>query len=687
MKNLYNIKLFMLGCLVVCLGFLTSCDDDDETTPNTGQVELLSFGPTGVQHGEEIRFIGRNLSKVEAIELAGVTVAKASFLEHTSELIRLIVPQEAMEGRVTLKLAGGEQVLSKTMLSFEVPITITAVTPEAKPGTNITITGTKLNWIEGVVFESDTVKEFVSQTASELVLPVPITAKTGKLVLIGGGTEPSFVETEQDLIVTLPAVTAIAPATVFAGENLTITGTNLDLVKEIKFTGVGAANVTSFVSQSETGIVVKVPANASKGTIKLVAHSDEEVTTTQEVVLHLPAVTALTPAAVKHGENLTITGTNLNLVKEVKFAGVGAANVTSFVSKTATQLVLKVPDNASKGALKLVANTGVEVATTLELTIVLPAITSVSPSPVDPGQNLIINGTDLDLVKSIEFKGGAKATTFISKTPTRIEVQVPMTAQRGAITLLTVKDYVVETQAQVTIVLPVITAVTPEPVIAGNYLTLSGTELHLVKLVVFTGGATVSTFVAQNATQIVLTVPAAAQTGVLKLITHSNFEVTSDQQAQIGTAAPNIAYYIFNDELRSAENDAWQKWGGWGTTNQDLENTEQVSRGTKSIKVEYNDAYGALQLHPTNPQALAGYTHLVLYVYGGSGNNRMAIQLKTTAGGFSAEPTFTLKEGEWQKVEIEIKAFGDISGGIAEFMVKNYGTNPNTVYIDDVGLR
>ncbi|TXK52621.1 hypothetical protein FVR03_00765 [Pontibacter qinzhouensis] len=687
MKKFYNVKLIILACLVICLGFLTACDDDDETMPNTGQVELLSFGPTGVQHGEEIRFIGRNLTKVDAIEMAGVTVAKASFLEQTPELIRLVVPQEAMAGLVTLKLSGGEEVVSKTVLSFEVPITITAVTPEAKPGTNITITGTKLNWVEGVVFESDTVAEFVSQSATELVLRVPLTAKTGKLVLVGGGTKPTFVETEEELVITLPAVTAVAPATLHNGENLTITGTNLDLVKQVNFTGAGNVSVTSFASQTETEIVLKVPENAAKGVLTLVALSDEEVTITQEVVLHLPAVASLAPTAIKHGENLTLTGTNLNLVKEIKFTGVGAANVSSFVSKTATQLVVKVPDNASKGKLTLVANSGVEVQTTQELTIVLPAITSVSPSPVDPGQNLTINGSNLDLVKSITFQGGTVVSTFVSQSANSIVVKVPMNAKRGALTITTVKNYVIETDAQVTIVLPVITNVAPEPVIAGNYLTISGTELNLVKSVVFTGGATVSTFVAQNATQIVLTVPAAAKTGVLKLITHSNFEVTTDKQAQIGTEAPNISYYIYNDALRSEKDDEWQKWGGWGTTSQDLESTERVSRGTKAIKVVYNDAYGALQLHPNNPKALAGYTHLVLYVYGGSGDNRMAIQLKTTSGAYSAEPSFTLKQGEWQKVEIALSEFGDISAGISEFMVKNYGTNPNTVFIDDMGLR
>ncbi|GAB3831048.1 hypothetical protein GCM10028895_47940 [Pontibacter rugosus] len=68
MKNFYNHRLLLLFCLILSLGFITSCEDDDEETgPNSGQVELLSFGPTGVQHGEELRFVGHNLNQVEAI--------------------------------------------------------------------------------------------------------------------------------------------------------------------------------------------------------------------------------------------------------------------------------------------------------------------------------------------------------------------------------------------------------------------------------------------------------------------------------------------------------------------------------------------------------------------------------------------------------------------------------------------
>ncbi|RDV16157.1 hypothetical protein DXT99_05670 [Pontibacter diazotrophicus] len=689
MKNFYNTRLLLLICLVLSIGFITSCDDDDDVDPTSGQVQLLSFGPTGVQHGDEIRFFGRNLNRVEAIEMAGATVTRADFIEQTTELIRLMVPDEAMEGLVTLRLDNGEEVVSKTILSFNVPITITSVTEEARPGANITITGTRLDWVEGVVFDRDTVDEFVSQTASELVLQVPMTASTGTLFLLGGGTEPMSIETENELVVTLPQVTALPTTPFNTGSNLTITGTNLDLVKAIMFTGVGEAVVTEFVSQTPTQIVAQIPANAATGPLTLVALSDVEVETTQEITVVLPAVTALSPSAVRHGQNLTITGTNLNLVEEIQFTGVGEANVSEFVSQSATQIVVEVPGNASTGTLTMVTSSGVEVETTQEVNISLPTITSLSPSQIDPGQNLTINGTNLDLVEMIEFQGGAEVTSFVSQSATRIVVQVPMDAQRGALTLTTNTDYVVETEAEVNIILPAITSLSPEPVAHGSYLTITGTELNQVETVVFDGGVEVSDFVAQNDNQIVLTVPAGAQAGELIFITHSGFEVSTGVEAQVGGPGPDIDYYIYDNALRTnpATGDAeWQQWGGWETESQDLANTEHPNRGPRAIKVVYSGEYGALQLHPIDADVLEGYSTLVLYVRG-SVNSTLAVQVKNGDGDNSEDVPFDVTAGEYTLVEIPLSSLGDLSSGITEFMIKNYGTLPNTVYIDDIGLR
>src|SRR5690606_1763969 len=115
------------------------------------QIELLSYGPAGVKHGEKIRFIGRNLDKVNSIEFVGAIVEKSGFEQQTSELIVLVVPDGAERGVVILKGNGGD-ITSKAPIDFDVPFTISSFTPGVKPGENITVKGEFLNWITGVNF-------------------------------------------------------------------------------------------------------------------------------------------------------------------------------------------------------------------------------------------------------------------------------------------------------------------------------------------------------------------------------------------------------------------------------------------------------------------------------------------------------------------------------------------------------
>ena len=686
MKNFYNARLrvLLLLCLVLSFGIITSCEDDDDAQPNNGQVQLLSFGPTGVQHGEEIRFVGHNLNKVEVIEFSGSTVAKADFLEQTPELIRLIVPEETMEGRVTLKLSEGDDVVSKTVLSFTVPITITSVTPEARPGANITVTGTKLNWVEGVVFGRDTVDEFVSQSASQLVLQVPMNAKTGTLLLVGGGEDPSYVETEEEFIVTLPHVTSIAPASVQHSGSLTLTGTDLDLVQAVRFQG--GAEVSEFTSQSATELVLTVPNTADAGTLMLIARGSlVEVETEAAVVLTLPAITSMN--AVRHGENLTITGTNLNMVKEIRFAG--GAKTATFVSKAANSLVVTVPDDANEGDLTFITTHDYEVPTGVALDLILPAITNATADPVGPGANITINGTNLGLVKAVVFGGDASASTFVSRSANQLVVKVPDKATSGALTLITVRDYKIVTETEITVILPAVTALTPAPAAYGAYLTITGTNLDMVASVKFTGGATVTNFLAQTATQIILTVPAEAKSGVITLVTDRGLELKTKLEAVVGDGSPDIDYYIYDNALRTnPETGAaeWQQWGGWGLATQDLGNTEQPNRGNKAIKLVFNEGYGALQLHPIDPKAMNGYKTLVLYVRGGASDSRGTIQVKNSGGTTLAEVPFDIPAGKYKLIEIPISSLGDISGGVSEFLIKNSGTS-STYYVDDLGLR
>jgi hypothetical protein len=445
---------------VVALG---SCEKDSEKTSDN--IELLSFGPTGAQHGDTIKFIGHNLDKVESIQFTGnnAVVNKGDFKSVAKDLLLVLVPAAAEKGKVTLKTPQGD-IVSKTEFNIGVTPEITTITAEARPGANITITGDYMNWVTMVTFPKNIeVTTFVSQDLNQLVVKVPDNAETGPLVITYSGTDSGAYETEDTLKVTLPKGNAIAPALLYHGENVEITGTDLDLVKKVYFTNVSAA-VTTFVSQTATKLVVKVPATALKGTLKLEAASGVQTTVTGELDIKLPRATGIAPAIVKHTENITITGTDLNLVSKIYFTNASTA-VTTFVSQSATQIVVAVPGAAKKGPVKLEMASGIQTTSTAEVDLLLPAITTFTPNPVDPGAQLTINGTNLNLVTAVVLENAAPITTFVSATPAQIVVTVPAGVANGLITLKVLNSTVTVLSSTIL----QISGAAPPPLIARHF--------------------------------------------------------------------------------------------------------------------------------------------------------------------------------------------------------------------------
>jgi hypothetical protein len=252
-------------------------------------------------------------------------------------------------------------------------------------------------------------------------------------VLAYSGTDSGFVESADTLHVTLPLITALSPNPLKHADNLTITGTDLDLTTKVYFSGV-TDPVTDFVSQSATQIVVKVPGATINGKITLEAASGVKTTSSMDLNMVMPSITTVSPNPVNPEDNLTITGTNLNLVDSISFKN--ANPVGTFISQTATQIMVKVPKGLTEGPITFsVLNSTIPVVSTMNLNLVKPAITTMSPNPVDPETNLTIIGTNLNLVSAIAFQNANPVATFVSQSATKLVVKVPKGVTEGKITL------------------------------------------------------------------------------------------------------------------------------------------------------------------------------------------------------------------------------------------------------------
>jgi len=435
MRKTLNQTLLSFTCLLVSAAMLVSCNKDDNNNGTSDKIELLSFGPTGAKHGDTLKFIGHNLDKVTSIKFTGnaAVVDKANFKSQSYDLIKVIVPQAAEKGYVTLVTPQGN-IVTKTQLNLGVLISVTSITAQARPGSDITINGTYLNWVEKVTFaKNKATQTFVSKSFNQLVVTVPLDGETGPLILKYGGTDSADLQTADTLKVTLPVTTSMSPNPVKPLTNVTITGTNLDLAKKVIFNGVSTP-VTTFVSQSATQIVVTVPATAKKGKLTLEAASTVQTISTPDLDIVLPLISSISPGSINLGADLTITGTDLDLAKKVIFSGV-AAPVTSFVSQSVTQLVVKVPAGSRDGKITLEAASAVQTQSSASLDVLLPSVTNMSPNPVFPATNLTITGTMLNVVNSITFNNAPAVNSFVSQSATQIVVTVPNNVLNGKLVL------------------------------------------------------------------------------------------------------------------------------------------------------------------------------------------------------------------------------------------------------------
>ena len=282
-------RLLVIACILLSFGILVSCEKDNNDS-QSGMVVLNSFGPTGAKIGDTLRFIGNNLHVVTSIKFSGdsamATVLQKDFKAQTSTEIKLIVPTGTEKGYVTLKTPDGN-IVTKTQLNLSVTPTVSTMTKQARHGDNITLTGNFLNWVNRVTFEGGTVvQNFVSQSMTQLVVTVPGNATDGVLLVSYGGTDSMEIKTTDTLKLTLPQVTNMTPNPVDTAANLTITGSNLDLVSSITFAGV-TTPVTSFVSQAPAQIVVKVPGAALRGKLTFgIKNSTLTVQSTADLVVN-----------------------------------------------------------------------------------------------------------------------------------------------------------------------------------------------------------------------------------------------------------------------------------------------------------------------------------------------------------------------------------------------------------------
>ena len=363
MKIYRKISVLAMAALVLASG-LTSCGEDDLDTNqyNKSGVNILAFGPMPITRGATMRVTGTKLNNVKEVlfpkgnqKLTPATeYINGEFSLQGSEEMTVTIPDQCVPGKLRLVTQSGDTVESASFITFAEDIKVSSIAPNpVHPGDIVTIKGEYVWNIGQVVFFDHVVvnaEDFVKNTRTEIQVRVPMEAKTGDVAYNDGsdGAENTAIE---NLIVDAPKATGVSNANPEFGDEITITGENLDLVATIDFPSVPGVEFTA--AEDGKAIKVKVPANTISGSI--VMTSAAGITTSVDITVPLATVSSTSPVKdVKAGQTITITGDKLDRIVEILLPAIDEPLVKGDFAQSATQISFVVPEGMGDGKVILI---------------------------------------------------------------------------------------------------------------------------------------------------------------------------------------------------------------------------------------------------------------------------------------------------------------------------------------------
>jgi hypothetical protein len=547
MKNFKNI-ITLLAVALMGLS-LTACSKDNlDTNQYQGGVALNVYGPSPVMRGGQLRFLGSNLDQVrevlipEGISITNIDVVKSGV---PSE-IRVTIPKDGpIPGKVVLITKTDERITTKTDLNYIEGIEITNIPVSAMPGDVIKIEGDYLNLIQSLAFAKGIVvseADFKSHSRYAIEVEVPEEAQTGKLELYTADltvvdknkVEYQIIETEKAIEIGTPTISnvkgrntaeALGNITAKAGETITVTGTYFNVIADITVGGVSVSDLK--IANDGKGVTFTLPAEAPDGDILLVCKSGIEVPVGTLTTVK-PTNCVATPNPVKAGQALQIDGKDMDLVTDVVFADSKGeytiANNQNIIN-TKEAYAVTVPETATEGNLKLAMANGAQID--VPFTLVKPTVTGYNSTSVSAGGTVTINGTNLDLVKKVQF--GESDVVNVEGTADAITLSVPMNATSGAPVLTLANGTTVANVPEITIQEAVFCYFTELPaedaeLKAGDAFALTvanGDKLTGVEI-----NGEPCQFVLTNDNKLIIGIPAKAKKGSKVRLISSNGEIT-----------------------------------------------------------------------------------------------------------------------------------------------------------------
>lgn len=611
----HNKSFLWLVLLLICSTFaFTSCDRDDLNTDQYGnEISVLSYGPNPVLRGGVLTFKGANLDQITEIDLPGaeaITSINVVTSGKNSE-INIEVPAEKCEpGIVTLKTAKNGEIKTLTPITYIENLKFTGFyVGENKEnlvgnvGDVLTIEGDYLNNITSVIFANGATMDaesFKSQTRYQIQLVIPAEAGEGRFQISDGN---NYMYSEGALSINAPEIdanNAIGKSLIKAGETEVLRGTSLDQIASIELNG-ATVEAADFKSQTASEITFVISSKVADGEITAVTKSGIRISF-GEITTVVPSQLVATPSPIKNGEEITISGKDMDLITGIAFPNAKESKLNKVET---TKVTSTVPEDAQEGDITLSLDNGKTV--TVAYTLVKPTVTACTPAAITAGERTIIKGTDLDLVASVTFPGDVEQTVekFAAQNANAIAVTVPAACAGTGFKLNLKNGTTINIDGQLSIKAatdPAIASVTPGEAIAGSKITITGKNFQNIQNL-YIGSYKVNRYTSRTNTEIVCQVPANAEVGTYKIVMEDpdgnkiegpEFKVVPAEK-DIATITTNID----NSAIKYPYNFTWDDTGRFRIMKADLIKLG-VKVGSKMLFYKEAGATGQVQINNAN---------------------------------------------------------------------------------------
>lgn len=612
-------KIFAMLVVALVGLSLTACSDgDDLSTDQYGNdISLQSFGPCPVLRGGTLYLYGTNLDQIESVNLPGADPITAYEILQSgyNSKISIQVPAEKCEpGQIVLKTKKGGEITSVSPITYREDIEITKFfvgsegSMVGNVGDVVTIKGDYLNLMHGVIFAgSDTIKEaeFVGHDRYTIQVKIPAEARTGVITLTDTIKDGTSLETKEELTINTPEATPIKDRNIKAGEVLSIKGSSFDQIVSVKFEG-ATVDAADFESQSAAEITVAVPAKATDGTFYVVTKSGIEVPV-GNIITVVPTQLVATPNPVKNGAEITITGKDMDLITGIAFPNAATSQLNKVETTKVTATVPEDAQESTKDANGIILSLANGKTVTVAYTLVKPTVASCTPAAITAGDQTIIKGTDLDLVKSITFPGDVEQTVekFVAQNANAIAVTVPAACAGTGFKLNLKNGTTIEKKDALSIKAatdPAIASVTPGEAIAGSTITITGKNFQNIQNL-YIGSYKVNRYTSRINTEIVCQVPANAEVGTYKIVMEdpdgNKFEGPEFKVVPAEKDIATLTTNMDNSAIKYPYSFTWDDTGRFRIMKADLIKLG-VKIGSKMLFYKETSATGQVQINNAN---------------------------------------------------------------------------------------